>query len=49
MKRKGFDAPILVGGAAAELYSGSALTTGDFDVVTGRQRAFEDALREQGF
>ena len=49
MKRKGFVAPILVGGAAAELYSASAITTGDFDIVTGRQDAFEDALREQGF
>jgi len=49
MKRKGFEAPILVGGAAAELYSGSTITTGDFDVVTGRQGAFEEALRELGF
>jgi hypothetical protein len=49
MKRKGCEAPILVGGAAAELYSASAITTGDFDVVTGRQDAFEDALRGQGF
>ena len=40
---------MLVGGAAAELYSGSAITTGDFDVVTGRQDAFEAALEEQGF
>ena len=37
MTRRGFDAPILVGGAAVELYSTSAITTGDFDVVTGRQ------------
>lgn len=49
MKRQGFEAPILVGGAAVELYSGSAITTGDFDVVTGRQDAFEAALLEQGF
>jgi hypothetical protein len=49
MKRKGFEAPVLVGGAAAELYSASTITTGDLDVVTGRQSAFEDALREQGF
>lgn len=49
MKRQGFIAPVLVGGAAAELYSGSAITTGDFDVVTGRQDAFEQVLREHGF
>jgi hypothetical protein len=49
MKRKGFEAPILVGGGAAELYSGSAITTGDFDVVTGRQAEFEEELRVQGF
>lgn len=49
MMRDGFMAPILVGGAAAELYSASTITTGDFDVVTGRQDEFEEALRNQGF
>lgn len=49
MLQKGLEAPVLVGGAAAELYSGSAITTGDFDVVTGSQEAFEAALQEQGF
>lgn len=49
MKQKGFEAPVLVGGAAVELYSASAIMTGDFDIVTGRQSAFEDTLREQGF
>ena len=49
MKRRGFDAPVLVGGAAVELYTGSAITTGDFDVVTARQDAFEEVLLEQGF
>jgi hypothetical protein len=49
MRRRGFEPPVLVGGAAAELYSGSTINTGDFDVVTPRQEAFEDALREQGF
>lgn len=49
MTAHGFEAPVLVGGAAAELYSGSAINTGDFDVVTGRQQAFEDALVELGF
>lgn len=49
MTKQGFDPPVLVGGAAAELYSASAITTGDFDVVTGRQSAFEEALRKEGF
>jgi hypothetical protein len=45
----GSERPVLVGGAAAELYSGSMINTGDFDVVTGRQDAFETALLEEGF
>lgn len=45
----GFQPPVLVGGAAVELYSGSTIATGDFDVVTGRQDVFERALREHGF
>ena len=49
MKRKGLSPPVLVGGGAAELYSASSLTTGDFDVVTTRQDAFEQALCEEGF
>jgi DNA-binding GntR family transcriptional regulator len=49
MLRAGFEAPVLVDGAAVELYTASTLTTGDFDVVTGRQDAFEAALLEQGF
>ena len=46
---KGFDAPILVGGAAVELFSRSAVATGDFDVSTARQDAFEQALQSLGF
>lgn len=49
MKARGFESPILVGGAAAELYSRSAVTTGDFDIVTGRQEEFEEELRRHGF
>ena len=45
----GFHPPILVGGAAAELYSGSQISTGDFDLVIGRQDALEKALLEHGF
>ena len=49
MKAQGYEAPILVGGGAVELYSNSAVTTGDFDLVTGRQEAFEAVLRDLGF
>lgn len=49
LRRQGLEAPVLVGGAAAELYSGSAIMTGDFDVVGGSQRAFEEALVAEGF
>ncbi|MCP8892642.1 hypothetical protein NLI89_18265 [Sphingomonas faeni] len=47
--RWGFVAPVLVGGAAVELYSGSAIATGDFDLVTARQDVVEQALRDHGF
>ena len=49
MKARGFDAPILVGGAAVELYSLSAISTGDFDICTGRQIEFEEELQKFGF
>lgn len=49
MKARGFVAPVLVGGAAVELYSGSAISTGDFDIVTARQQEFEEELRRHGF
>jgi hypothetical protein len=42
MHERGFQRPILVGGAAAEFYTVSALTTGDFDVCTLRQPEFEE-------
>jgi hypothetical protein len=49
MKARGFDAPILVGGAAVEIYSLSAISTGDFDISTGRQAEFEEELQKVGF
>ena len=49
MTTLGFQAPILVGGAAVELFTRSAISTGDFDVSTARQSAFESALRDLGF
>lgn len=49
MRARGFEAPVLVGGGAVELYSGSAIMTMDFDVVTPRQEEFEHELRARGF
>src|SRR3546814_296773 len=46
---EGHSRPILVGGAAAEFYSASAIMTGDFDVVTPWQDSFEKALGNHGF
>ncbi len=45
----GHERPVLVGGGAVELYSQSAVTTGDFDIVTGRQAEFEGVLQRLGF
>ncbi|WOE74932.1 hypothetical protein [Alterisphingorhabdus coralli] len=49
MINQGYERPILVGGAAVELYSLSQLNTGDFDIVTGAQGVFEENLRQHGF
>jgi len=49
MKAEGCLLPVLVGGAAVELYCGNAIATGDFDLSTGRQDVFEEALRAEGF
>lgn len=49
MATAGHSRPILVGGAAVEFYSASAIMTGDFDVVTPWQNAFEEALESHGF
>jgi len=49
MKAQGCLPPVLVGGGAVEIYSNSAIITGDFDVSTARQDLFEEALREEGF
>jgi hypothetical protein len=49
MHARGFPRPILVGGAAAEFYTQSAITTGDFDLCTFRQPELEEELRKLGF
>jgi hypothetical protein len=49
MAARGLSRPILVGGAAVEIYSLSSINTGDFDIVTGSQTSFEEVLAEHGF
>lgn len=49
MVAAGHPRPILVGGGAVEIYSNSAMVTGDFDIVTGWQDRFEAILRAHGF
>lgn len=49
MKARGLQRPILVGGAAAEFYSTSALTTGDFDICSISQSELEEEMQRVGF
>lgn len=49
MAARGFERPVLVGGAAAEFYSKSAINTGDFDLCTPRQEALEGEMQRVGF
>jgi len=48
MHLRGLQRPILVGGAAAELWSLSAVTTGDFDICTTRQFELEEEMERAG-
>lgn len=49
MAEAGYSRPVLVGGAAVEFYSGSAINTGDFDLCTPRQAKFEAIMQAHGF
>ncbi|HUD92750.1 hypothetical protein [Sphingobium sp.] len=49
MAERGLSRPILVGGAAAEFYSVSALTTGDFDLCAIGQSELEEEMQRAGF
>lgn len=49
MHERGLPRPILVGGAAAEFWSTSALTTGDFDICTPLQPELEQEMTKFGF
>lgn len=49
MAAQGLQRPVLVGGAAVEIYSASAINTGDFDIVTGSQTKLERLFAQHGF
>ncbi|MDE2405501.1 MAG: hypothetical protein KGM17_12615 [Sphingomonadales bacterium] len=49
MHQRGFQRPVLVGGAAAEFYTVSALTTGDFDLCVIREDALAEEMARSGF
>jgi hypothetical protein len=49
MRARGLMRPILVGGAATEYFSGSALVTGDFDICSPVQKELEEEMQRLGF
>ncbi len=49
LEKRGIAAPVLVGGAAVELYTGGAIATGDFDFVTPAKDEFFEELIALGF
>ncbi|MFM9977219.1 MAG: hypothetical protein ACKVOP_04140 [Sphingomonadaceae bacterium] len=46
---RGLPRPVLVGGAAVELYSASAIVTGDFDLCSVVQPELEEEMKHLGF
>lgn len=49
MHRRGLPRPVLVGGAAVEYYSASAVMTGDIDLASPAQPELEEELLRHGF
>lgn len=49
MDQRGYIPPVLVGGAAVELYTQGMVNTGDFDLVATQQEVLEDVMAEYGF
>ena len=49
LRTTGQPRPILVGGAAVEYWSGSAVATGDFDLCSPVQSELEAVMRHHGF
>ena len=49
MDEAGYRPPVIVGGAAVEIYTRGAVMTGDFDLCCGRQQELEALMQEHGF
>ena len=49
MDEAGYRPPVLVGGAAVEIYTRGAVTTGDFDLSCGTQDILETEMQREGF
>lgn len=49
MDAAGYRPPVIVGGAAVEIYTRGAVTTGDFDLCCGRQEELERLMQQNGF
>ena len=49
MDEAGYRPPVIVGGAAVEIYTRGAVTTGDFDLCCGRPDELEVVMRQHGF
>jgi hypothetical protein len=49
LARRGLPRPVLVGGGAVEFYTGSAVMTGDIDVISPVQPELEQELQKLGF
>ncbi|WP_371136572.1 hypothetical protein [Novosphingobium sp.] len=49
MDAAGYRPPVLVGGAAVEIYTRGAVNTGDFDLACGRQEVLESLMQQHGF
>jgi hypothetical protein len=49
MDAAGYRPPVIVGGAAVEIYTSGAINTGDFDLSCGRQDVLETTMQQHGF
>src|SRR5688572_11708180 len=49
MEGRGLSRPVLVGGGAVEFYTGSAVMTGDIDLISPIQPELEEEMRRLGF
>lgn len=49
MDDAGCHPPVVVGGAAVEIYTQGAVTTGDFDLACGRPDVLESTMMKEGF